>query len=733
MTALSKQTIEFNKIENKHIFAPEYENFVENNTIEFSAQNIAVVYGPNGTGKTSLIRAILGEKDTSIKYQFNNTEYSDGSQFFVIQDQNNRNIIQGKVEDFLLGDKIKQETELHEQIQNEYSQICKESTEILRDKYKITTTKDKIISWIDTQLEGFSSLVKDLVNRQSKGSKFGVDNYISLLEEYKTKHTQGYEEDKFYFIINDFGSKDSVIEKIEKLKLDKIICNPRVRKVEENEDALSILNKFKNRSQCIVCDTDNIDSESLIEKKTKSRDDILSKLDDQTRGLVEETNRKLQVDDPFLIKKSIFDAIETNNIELVKSLNIAIKAYKEIICSNIIADFVEIYKNSQIKDRYDKYTKLINEKIEISEEDVLFIQSIINYSMNKKLHIERGDDKNIKITLDNSEFIGRDRNTLPLSTGEQNFLSLTFEFLKAKKSQQPIVILDDPISSFDSIYKNKITYAIVKILGGKKRIILTHNTDLLRLLDGQYKNCYNLYLFNNTEGGVNGFIRLNKQESRMTIDITELLDFLRGKSFHGKHNDIDSVKDKYLFQLALIPFMRGYASFIDDTYCKQNLTNLMHGYKTEEVDISDIYNKLFGNQNFESTIISVNDILKIKIDSKTEIVDKEEYPILNRTLIHTLTYLYLRLTVEKGLIDKYGIDIDPSSPLQLGMIIDKAFPEKNANTIQKRVELTTKKTLLNEFNHFEGNMNLFQPAIDITDTMLEKEGEEIIQFLNNLD
>lgn len=733
MATQDKQTIEFNKIENKHIFAPEYENFVENNTIEFSAQNIAVVYGPNGTGKTSLIRAILGEKDTSIKYQFNNTKYSDGSQFFVIQDQNNRNIIQGKVEDFLLGDKIKQETELYEQIQNEYSQICKESTEILRDKYKITTTKDKIIGWIDTQLEGFSSLVKDLVNRQSKGSKFGVDNYIRVLEEYKTKHAQGYEEDKFYFIINDFGSKDSVIEKIEMLKLDEIICNPRVRKVEENEDALSILNKFKNRSQCIVCDTDNIDSEALIEKKTKSRDDILSKLDDQMRGIVEEINRRLQVDDPFLMKESIFNAIETNNIESVKSLNTAIKAYKEIICSNIIADFVEIYKNSQIKDRYDKYTKLINEKIEISEEDVLFIQSIINYSMNKKLHIERGDDKNIKITLDNSEFIGRDRNTLPLSTGEQNFLSLTFEFLKAKKSLKPIVILDDPISSFDSIYKNKIVYAVVKILASKKRIILTHNTDLLRLLDGQYKNCYNLYLFNNTEGGVNGFIRLNKQESRMTIDITELLDFLRGKSFHGKHNDIDSVKDKYLFQLALIPFMRGYASFIDDTYCKQNLTSLMHGYKTEEVDISDIYNKLFGNKNFESTIISVNDILKIKIDSKAEIVDKEKYPILNHTLIHTLTYLYLRLTVEKGLIDKYGIDIDPSSPLQLGVIIDKAFPEKNANTIQKRVELTTKKTLLNEFNHFEGNMNLFQPAIDITDTMLEKEREEIIQFLNNLD
>lgn len=733
MATPDKRIIEFNKIENKDIFAPEYKNFVENNIIEFSTQNIAVVYGPNGTGKTSLIRAILGEKDTSIKYRFNNEDYSDGSQFFVVQDQNNRNIIQGKVEDFLLGDKIRQEAELHDQIQNEYSQICEKNIDILKNKYKITTTKDKIISWIDAQLEGFSLLVKDLVNRQSKGSKFGVDNYIRLLEEHKAKHTQVYEEDKFHFIINDFGSKDSVIEKIETLQLDKIICNPRVRKVEENEDALSILNKFKNRSQCIVCDTDNIDSEALIEKKTKSRDDILSKLDGQTRGLVEEINRRLQINDPFLIKESIFNAIETNNIELVKSLNVTIKAYKEIICSDITADLVEIYKNSQIKDRYDEYERLINEKIEISEEDVLFIQSIINYSMNKELHIERGDNKNIKITLDSGEFIGRDRNTLPLSTGEQNFLSLTFEFLKAKNSPQPIVILDDPISSFDSIYKNKIAYAIVKILGNKKRIILTHNTDLLRLLDGQFKNCYNLYLFNNTEGGVNGFIRLNEQESMMAIDITELLDFLRGKPFRGKYNGIAFVKDKYLFQLALIPFMRGYASFINDTDCKQNLTNLMHGYKTDEVDISNIYNKLFGNKNFESTIISVNDILKTKIDSKTEIVDKEKYPILNRTLIHTLTYLYLRLTVEKVLIDKCGISINPSSSLQLGGIIDKAFPEKNADTIKKRVELTTKKTLLNEFNHFEGNMNLFQPAIDITDTMLEKEREEIIQFLNNLD
>ncbi|MFC2471215.1 MAG: hypothetical protein ACFNVI_07415, partial [Lachnoanaerobaculum gingivalis] len=67
-------------------------------------------------------------------------------------------------------------------------------------------------------------------------------------------------------------------------------------------------------------------------------------------------------------------------------------------------------------------------------------------------------------------------------------------------------------------------------------------------------------------------------------------------------------------------------------------------------------------------------------------------------------------------------------------IISKAFPEnsKNSDDIKNRVFLTTKKTLLNEFNHFEGNMSIFQPAIDITDHMLGKEKTDILAFINKL-
>ena len=46
-----------------------------------------------------------------------------------------------------------------------------------------------------------------------------------------------------------------------------------------------------------------------------------------------------------------------------------------------------------------------------------------------------------------------------------------------------------------------------------------------------------------------------------------------------------------------------------------------------------------------------------------------------------------------------------------------------------RVFFTSRKTLLNEFNHFEGNMNIFQPAIDINLMALRKEIDDIEAML----
>ena len=79
-------------------------------------------------------------------------------------------------------------------------------------------------------------------------------------------------------------------------------------------------------------------------------------------------------------------------------------------------------------------------------------------------------------------------------------------------------------------------------------------------------------------------------------------------------------------------------------------------------------------------------------------------------------------------MSKYNINVKKYQ--ELGQIILKAYEGTEEEKIRKRIVLTSKKTLLNEFNHFEGNMSIFQPAIDISDITLEKEKNEIISFIN---
>ena len=70
---------------------------------------------------------------------------------------------------------------------------------------------------------------------------------------------------------------------------------------------------------------------------------------------------------------------------------------------------------------------------------------------------------------------------------------------------------------------------------------------------------------------------------------------------------------------------------------------------------------------------------------------------------------------------------------QLGQIISAAYPDENdVEQIRNRIRLTSKKTLINEFNHFEGNLSIFQPAIDITDQALGKERTDLITFISTL-
>ena len=66
----------------------------------------------------------------------------------------------------------------------------------------------------------------------------------------------------------------------------------------------------------------------------------------------------------------------------------------------------------------------------------------------------------------------------------------------------------------------------------------------------------------------------------------------------------------------------------------------------------------------------------------------------------------------------------------LNQIIQRAFGCADIHTNHEKMReykvfFTSRKTLLNEFNHFEGNMNIFQSVIDISKSALQKEVQSI--------
>ncbi len=719
--------IEFQKLVNQNIFGSDFTDFCENNILEFSNEGICIVYAPNGTGKTSFIKALNKYSDTEYKLKIDETEYYTADKsfpFFIIEDQNNRNIIAGDTSDFLIGDNIRKEYELEKQLGSILEKIRTGFCSEIKTKFSITSSSSVLLNLI--QDIGIKNLVKDLSNARSKGSNYDAEKIIAIFSKLTENQIPGYSKEKLDYLIEDLLSKKSILEKVLCLKSSTITINEEIEQIEENTEAIKILKRFPNVHKCIVCDSNNIDIGSQVTKKENNRERIVNTIDDNLKEMINQLIDLSFDEDLFNVKNILISTISTGDITQLDNLKKEIKAYKELFELLLQNALSNLYKSNDLETVYTEYKKLIDEKPEIDQEDLLYIQGIVNDSMSKPLRLDRDKNKNIKIYLSDKEFIGKDRSELPLSTGEQNFLSLTFEFLKAKKNADKIVVIDDPISSFDSIYKNKIVYSLIKILNKTNRLILTHNLDLVRLINAQYKDCFNLYILNNVNGDAqNGFIRLNKQEQNIMINLKELIKLFKSGIF-------SHIEDSELYLISMIPFMRGYSGIIGKEEDYGKLTSLMHGYKTEKVDIVSIYKSLFGNDcngyipaKYE---INVDDILKKNFDNSLIIRD---YSLLNKTLRHSATYLSLRLLVEKTLVSKYNIDTNEKK--QLGQIISAAFPNENDKIqMKRRVAFTSKKTLINEFNHFEGNLSIFQPAIDITESALSREKTQIFQLVETI-
>lgn len=734
--------LEFNRIKNQSIFQPEFQNFDENgyNIIEFKKQpqatgGIAVVYAPNGTGKSSLTAVLENNDETneelSFEAVFNDNQIitSEIGAFHIIGDQISRNVIKGETSDYLIGREIRREYYLKKEIANEFKTAFNELNLDYKNNYKITKVTDYFLNILQQKNFAAYNFIRNIVKKQSKGKEIDKEQFIAYVRDAQNRpRLADVEENKKQFIIKNA----TIIEQFMQIDLEQIVTNENVQEIEKNDDAINILEKYKHLHNCIVCDNDQIDGDLLLQRKTERQKQIYAGLDEKTKSILNNIamNPKLLGDDPFEIKKNVLNFISLGNYEPVCLTKEDIISYLNQIVDEMVNKLFERFSRTNMYSLWDEYSRILETQPTLDNEELLYIEKIISENIGRDIRITRDDenDHNFKLMLGDQELLGLERSEMHLSTGEQNFISLAFELLLARHSTQEFVVLDDPISSFDSVYKNKIAFCIIKFLENKKQIILTHNTDLIRLLDVQLQNCFNLYILNNVEGGRNGFVPVEQEEKKILIYLSNLVEF-----FQNKNGGLEAIiHDKKYFLMAMIPFLRGYIHIMkdpEDLYGQ--LSRLMHGYENGSIDVADVYKKAFGYEVESTEVISVDDILNVSVD-ELDIIDEEEYPLLADTLKQTLIYYHTRMKVEYELTHIFNIQQREGQILLLADIIKKAFrvqqgateDEKN-KARENRVFFTSRKTLLNEFNHFEGNMNIFQPAIDITEQALRKEVEDI--------
>lgn len=710
-----------------------------NETIDYSNNNVAIIYAPNGTMKSSLAKtfeAIRDDRTVEEKiYGFKSScSISDEDNVAISKEQIivinpfDENAYEGQ--GLLMANEPlrKAYLNIHDSIASKkeslYSKIKEKFGYSNRNNFDVKNTM--LNDWGLTAKKEYDCLIKikELLHDPRMNCPLHEDNidYASLFN------------DKVYSMMKT-GKTGELIEEYENKYRELVDKSLYMQQgiIDHNNygnisNALNANGFFAANNEVVLKAKDG--STSIILKEQKELDDLIKKEKEQVlnskeiKELFEKINKLISKNKDTQAFNAFLQThqdiiVEYKDIDLFKKkVWVKVFLYYERLLDELIDDYNKAQEDlkklrddarEQVTD-WKKALDLFKERFFVpfsiepsNQEDVILNMELPSF---KYIFSDSRGEK--EVTKDNLLNV--------LSTGERRayyILNMIFQILVAKKQgKECLVVLDDISESFD--YKNK--YAIIEYISDIseytgandeklfKILLLTHNFDFYRTVSSRITKRGNSFI---------AFVDSDKIK-------LEKGQYTKNIFMHYKSTLVKKYSDNIM--VASIPFVRNLIEYTegDDNKDYLTLTSVLH-YKenTREItlnQIQDIFNKCWCKKELATFAVGRESelVYDILMKESEKITDIEKLEIENKLILS----MAIRLMGEEYMQNKIISDLSNGHD-----ILKDIFSKKNQsawlikeykkhinddamNTLEIVAMITPENIHLNSF--------MFEPILDMS-------------------
>ncbi len=563
------------------------DNFTEINYLNFDpnfnidiGDKIKIILGPNGTGKTSIYK--------NIKSRLKDFSYID-------YDDVEKSII-AKKDKIVIGASV---LELEK---------AKKKKQSIIDEINIT---DNLMVFDITS----NPKAKSISNSLEKYRKF---QETAILDFNNEKLSYLFElKDNMLSFFNMNAKQFVELGKI-KTEVKDIVDNYKKHFLEEIESFLT-----DEETICPVCGSI---SEIPIKQIVSEKISKIKNIDDEIISRYQQMFPEAKADEIIQSVNMIKDIIDTNNIKIDNLEKYYLCGGNEEIAKKIVDS------QSAIKE--------LNESIkEMEQQKEKFYDNLkSNKEMVKSLFELQFD--NALITFDDSNQlveIKLKRKIETYSTGEINLMTFIICILEFISSDKELVIIDDPLSSYDIPNQYRIMYEIATMKDKSKNVLIfTHNIDTINIANTQYNAIFEYEVMEKIKKSlflnkINGYSRNN------IIDIEQIINSLDSnypligylKLLSKKDTWNGSSKNHLIFHYDY-PFTKTIDGI---TYSNDALVGLIDNFNVNS------FNNISYQENTANKIIYMS-ALRVWIEKQFYLNDTSDTSIYGKMLGEKIKYIF---------------------------------------------------------------------------------------------